>query len=528
MPPLLTPHSPTYKLWGLRKVLKHDPWLLSVALGIDRDMWYVCTSAWARAWELWGPISCGCGGWDAMTGGLTAPTSSLHRYGGGKGGGQHSATGNKYEITQTLPTSGDISNDDGFLDETDKQSSPYEKKKNCPFIQAGQYLMRCHHISVSIKNLLIVAEAQLSLENALRQLHMDEQIKTRYKDWSAAVMTFCPKLETCLRQGETKYLSVALKGGMRSARSGDAHRLKELTGRFASEVTGTQIVLSPDSKSDRGFNHNNLGRLLILVQHIKAYDRDPTGIRELVNARDEQYKVTAHYPPAFLYEDPTKYNPDDVLQGFMRGYFLIWCCRTIFIGPKSGLHGPSTMATPTRTGVAGIYGLLTITVPMIVYSATQARFALSAQQTWTGKEHHFDYEEFFETLLQVFELDNDWCKETLSWWNEQIFGHTDGLAPLGPTQGETSDGILARAKIQAAMRHTAKSLANLAVVERAAAEEQYREITPLIDPLEDKSSDNETAPPSHHRTASTVGAPDGGGDGSGKEHDRVGTQRSQK
>ena len=54
------------------------------------------------------------------------------------------------------------------------------------------------------------------------------------------------------------------------------------------------------------------------------------------------------------------------------------------------------------------------------------------------------------------------------------------------------------------------------------------EITPLIDPLEDKSSDNETAPPSHHRTASTVGAPDGGGDGSGEEHDQVGTQCSQK
>ncbi|KAI9465094.1 hypothetical protein BJY52DRAFT_1221184 [Lactarius psammicola] len=243
--------------------------------------------------------------------------------------------------------------------------------------------------------------------------------------------------------------------------------------------------------------------------------------------------VTAHYPPAFLYEDPTKYNPDDVLQGFMRGYFLVrvhntLCCRAIFIGPKSGLYGPSTMATPTRTGVAGIYGLLTITVPMIVYLATQAHFALSAQQTWTGKEHHFDYEEFFETLLQVFELDNDWCKETLSWWNEQIFGHTDGLAPLGPTQGETSDGILARAKIQVAMRHTAKSPANLAVVGRAAAEEQYREITPLIDPLEDKSSDNETAPPSRCRTALTVGAPDGGGDGSGEEHDRVGTQHSQK
>lgn len=48
----------------------------------------------------------------------------------------------------------------------------------------------------------------------------------------------------------------------------------------------------------------------------------------------------------------------------------------------------------------------------------QARFALSSQQTWNGKDGAFDYEAFFETLLQLFELDPEWKEETLCWWNQ--------------------------------------------------------------------------------------------------------------
>ena len=45
-------------------------------------------------------------------------------------------------------------------------------------------------------------------------------------------------------------------------------------------------------------------------------------VRAKIQAGDKDYQVTADDVPSFLYEDPEAYNPEDVLSGFLRGYFL--------------------------------------------------------------------------------------------------------------------------------------------------------------------------------------------------------------
>ena len=49
--------------------------------------------------------------------------------------------------------------------------------------------------------------------------------------------------------------------------------------------------------------------------------------RAKVNSGDHRYRVTAVQPPAFLYENPDDYDPENVLRGFMRGYFLVRVCK---------------------------------------------------------------------------------------------------------------------------------------------------------------------------------------------------------
>ncbi|KAI9431323.1 hypothetical protein H4582DRAFT_2085154 [Lactarius indigo] len=205
--------------------------------------------------------------------------------------------------------------------------------------------------------------------------------------WDAALM-FSATLRKRVKQQDPEMRDVeqALLEGMRSGQFGD-------------------------SKSDRGFNHDILGRLLIPIEHIAEYDSDP--LRTKVNSGVKGYEVTAHDAPAFLYEDPDKYNPDDVLSGFMRGYFLTRCLRVIFTGPRTAMRPLRPNQKPSRTCVARLFNLESVSASIVVYVAVQARFALSSQQTWSGKDEDFDYEEFAENLFKVFEENEQWAEQMI-------------------------------------------------------------------------------------------------------------------
>ncbi|KAH8978127.1 hypothetical protein EDB92DRAFT_641171 [Lactarius akahatsu] len=118
---------------------------------------------------------------------MSAPLGLTHR------NGYH----DHRSITRGEPIE-DTSNDNGLRGRTNKQPSNCDKRQPCPIAQTGQYIMRCLHISVSIKNLVSIAEEQVAPGDALRRIHMDDRTKSRYGTWSVAVMTFCPELETRL------------------------------------------------------------------------------------------------------------------------------------------------------------------------------------------------------------------------------------------------------------------------------------------------------------------------------------------
>ncbi|KAF8261666.1 hypothetical protein EI94DRAFT_1705351 [Lactarius quietus] len=202
--------------------------------------------------------------------------------------------------------------------------------------------------------------------------------------------------------------------------SNDVFHLKMSTGRLASK-TGVEILLSMDAKSDHGFNHNELGQMLIPIEHAKEFANDPAGIRVKINEGVDDYQVTGRDMPTFLYEDPEKYDPEDMLSGFMRGYFLAHCLRAIFKGPKASMNRPTTHERPTHGSVAHLCRLEEVTVPMMVYVAIQnkAQFALSLQQTWSRMDGTFSYKDFVEVLLSVFEHDKEWTKSTIRWWNSR-------------------------------------------------------------------------------------------------------------
>ena len=70
-------------------------------------------------------------------------------------------------------------------------------------------------------------------------------------------------------------ITLQLKRGMRSARATDALKLKTL----AIQLTGQ--TGDPNSRTSCGFNNNELGRMLVLVNDFEAYKINPVVARPL-------------------------------------------------------------------------------------------------------------------------------------------------------------------------------------------------------------------------------------------------------
>jgi hypothetical protein len=64
--------------------------------------------------------------------------------------------------------------------------------------------------------------------------------------------------------------------------------------------------------------------LLGTYQNFPLSLTDPMhSVRASINAGDMSYEVTAQRTPVLLYEDPDKYDSDNVLAGLLRGPFLV-------------------------------------------------------------------------------------------------------------------------------------------------------------------------------------------------------------
>ena len=74
-----------------------------------------------------------------------------------------------------------------------------------------------------------------------------------------------------------------------------------------------------------------MAKSLIVTQH--------SSVRAKINAGSEEFRVTGTNPPAFLYEDPDKYEHSNALSGFLRGYFLGRVSCFIFHDTSANLFG---------------------------------------------------------------------------------------------------------------------------------------------------------------------------------------------
>ncbi|KAF8267155.1 hypothetical protein EI94DRAFT_1701250 [Lactarius quietus] len=129
------------------------------------------------------------------------------------------------------------------------------------------------------------------------------------------------------------------------------------------------------------------------------------------------------------------------------------------------MEAPTTKTKKTRSGILKQYDIICITPEMIAYAAVQAQFTITSEANWSAVDGLFDYEVFFNMIIEIFDQDEDWKQDTIQWWNMEVFGNKNGFKVMRISTGPTINGALAKAKIQAAKCRAAKLSAQTNVIE---------------------------------------------------------------
>ncbi|OBZ75000.1 hypothetical protein A0H81_05064 [Grifola frondosa] len=169
----------------------------------------------------------------------------------------------------------------------------------------------------------------------------------------------------------TRSLCSFLEYHARAARSDDIASLKRDAHLFMEDIDLPNGVNIPafhtdmGNKSNRGWNHVGLARLLVPRSMRDKFDEDPKKFVRKV--RTGVYKITAEDYPSFMHADDG-YDTSAEDKALGMGEFLLLCGRRIFTGPRSAQSEPGAQGAGRKT-VAQLKNMSTVTPQNIAYTA---------------------------------------------------------------------------------------------------------------------------------------------------------------
>jgi len=271
-----------------------------------------------------------------------------------------------------------------------------------------------------------------------------------------------PLVRTLAEQGDVDVLEVLYKNlriGSDAARGDDASNLKAAVITWINDLYGpSDPVLKAKSKDERGFANDHTGRLLCPGE----FDWDDASVRSNIRDGHIHYSVTAQSWPTFCYADLVC-DTNDIEKGLWKSTLLIKAFKSIFTSPSSAAEEipedaegqPSAKrakksSTSTRSNVAVLIGLTSVTPRSIAYTAVQLRFALSSMNTWRTMDIDFDHMEFYRAIVDYFEvtpgpIGKAHVDDLIAWWNRKVFGRVTGTAKA-PSHRESSSVSKLRAQ----------------------------------------------------------------------------------
>ncbi|RPD72269.1 hypothetical protein L226DRAFT_573319 [Lentinus tigrinus ALCF2SS1-7] len=224
-------------------------------------------------------------------------------------------------------------------------------------------------------------------------------------------------------------------------------------GRYVEKVTGktrsddivrlkpriVQILGIPDpkytlvEKSNRGFRHATLARLLTPKSKIDQYDADPEGFRQLL--LDGKVKLWGKDWWMGLY-DETLTVPGRFKEGFLKNPKLVEIYLYLFRSQNSAEH--ESITTKKKKGQPSLqekYRLGRVSLPSILYTACIGRFCITGQTEWRDTDGAWNAREFVHSVILYAGSHKRWYDNILLWWDSRVYGDLNGE---GPTDEEVS------------------------------------------------------------------------------------------
>ncbi|KAG1838949.1 hypothetical protein C8R48DRAFT_679974 [Suillus tomentosus] len=275
-----------------------------------------------------------------------------------------------------------------------------------------------------------------------------DRLQRGYIELAKSLLWFHERLAT-LDHEESEDMLRKLKRGADSACGDDTGTLKDLVASWINILCCLSPLIRTDDKHHRGFVNDACGQLLCPAEWRWE---DPV-VKAGICDRTTAFIVSENSWPTFMYEN---YEADakNLERGLMKSKLLVMLIvlkgfKAIFTSPSSANEvdgdGDGDGAdiiencrcarrrsdqAKVKTCVASIIGMRKVTPRAIAYTACQIRFALSNITSWRTVDRDFDYQIFWNNIVDFFEVPPG-VNQLLEWWTRKVFGrnHREDLTP---------------------------------------------------------------------------------------------------
>ncbi|KAG2359933.1 hypothetical protein BDR07DRAFT_1291092, partial [Suillus spraguei] len=206
-----------------------------------------------------------------------------------------------------------------------------------------------------------------------------------------------------------------LKKGADAAHGDDTSCLKDLVAIWINQAFRPSPLIQPDDKHSHSFVNNICGRLLCPAE----WDWGQNRVKDGICNRMSECIVSENSWPLFLYKN---YNVmhGNLEAGLFKSRLLVQAFKAIFTSPSSVKEAEGngdgvdilendrhtqwkSDQAKVKTCVTLIINMKKVTPRAITYIVCQVHFALSNISSWHTIDSDFDYEGFWNNIVDFFE-----------------------------------------------------------------------------------------------------------------------------